>query len=238
MSLFQDKKFEELDWLSQITETIESDINTILAAMPDEIQLTYEDVAEIFTDGYCSTRRLTADKFLKNILRRTCTAKDINLPYEDENNIVSCFSFEVADNTIFNVEDQTLTGAISLVKHKFTFDEEFLQKGMGKDAEFLYWTKISRSPSRAREIARLLDVNVSQEILRSNRRLGSFITNTMRRILATNEWRIRSTDLANKACNWIQRYIEDNCKASYSNFCRLKVMTHSGGPIYSIEEEK
>ena len=237
MSLFQDKKFEDLDWLSQITETIDSGINNVLSAMPEEIILTYEDVFNATCD-YGWTRNWHVEKFIKQKLYNVCREKNINLSYEEDQKIYDCYAFEVADNTVMDIESQTLTGQVSIVKRVYTFEDDFLQKSMGKGAEQLYWTKISRSPGRAREIAKLLDVNVQPEILRSNRKLGSFISNTMRRILTNNEWRIRSTDLADKACQWIMAYIENGCKASYSNFCRLKVMTHSGGPIYSIQEEK
>jgi len=237
MSLFQDKKFEDLDWLSQITETIDSGINNVLSAMPEEIILTYEDVFNATCDSGW-TRNWHVEKFIKQKLYNVCREKNINLSYEEDQKIYDCYAFEVADNTVMDIESQTLTGQVSIVKRVYTFEDDFLQKSMGKGAEQLYWTKISRSPGRAREIAKLLDVNVQPEILRSNRKLGSFISNTMRRILTNNEWRIRSTDLADKACQWIMAYIENGCKASYSNFCRLKVMTHSGGPIYSIQEEK
>lgn len=237
MSLFQDKKFEELDWLSQITETIDSSINNALSAMPEEITLTYQEVFEGWSSSFHG-RNINTEKFLRTILYNVCREKNINLSYEENDKIYGCYVFKVADNTVLNFENQTLTGQISLVKKVYAFEDEFLQKNMGKGAEQLYWTKISRSPGRAREIAKLLDLNVSPEILKSSRKLGSFISNTMRRILMNNEWRIRSTDLADKACLWIIAYIEDGCRASYSNFCRLKVMTHSGGPIYSIEEEK
>ena len=57
-------------------------------------------------------------------------------------------------------------------------------------------------------------------------------------IFKNNEWRIRDTSLANKMCTWIKLYAEDGNLAAFNNFCKLKVMTHNGGPIYSIEEQE
>ncbi len=55
-------------------------------------------------------------------------------------------------------------------------------------------------------------------------------------LFKTNEWKIKDTELANKVGFWIKDYIVDGNLAAYSNFCRLKVMTHKDQPIYSMEE--
>jgi hypothetical protein len=236
MSLFKDKKFEELDWLSQITETIESDINNMLSEMPDEVDVPLQNLMDVLRQS--SDPKIGRDSLLKDTLRNLCREKQINLSYEDEAKIFSCYVFKTVDDPILDIENGTLSGKITLLKKVFAFDEDFLQKNMGKEGiGQLYWLKVSRSPSRAREIARLLNVDVSKEVLSSSRKLGRFIAIEVGNILRNNQWRIRNTELADKMCNWIVKYVESGCRASYSNFCRLKVMTHSGGPIYSIEEE-
>ena len=39
MGVFDDKKFDELDWLSKSTETIEARITHLMAKFPDEIDI-------------------------------------------------------------------------------------------------------------------------------------------------------------------------------------------------------
>jgi hypothetical protein len=72
---------------------------------------------------------------------------------------------------------------------------------------------------------------------RSSRKKMFAIFQRMRSIFQNNEWRIRDTELANKACTWIHSYITDGNLAAFTNFCKLKVMTHNNMPIYSVEEE-
>ena len=56
--------------------------------------------------------------------------------------------------------------------------------------------------------------------------------------MSKNEWNIRDIGLSNRIAKWIKLYLCDGNLAAYTNFCKLKVMTHDDDPIYSIDEEE
>jgi hypothetical protein len=41
MGVFDDKRYEELDWLSKAVEPIESYLATVLSELPDEVDLDF-----------------------------------------------------------------------------------------------------------------------------------------------------------------------------------------------------
>ena len=92
--------------------------------------------------------------------------------------------------------------------------------------------------SRANDIMELLGGCEEGLRSRSDRRKKSVIHKRVGEIFKDNLWNIRDTELATKVGSWIRCYIENGNLAAYSNFCRLKVMTHKGQPIYSMEEVK
>jgi hypothetical protein len=94
------------------------------------------------------------------------------------------------------------------------------------------------SVSRANEILELLGNSDAGLRSRSPRKKKESLYYRLKNLFETNEWNIKDTELANKIGVWIVSYILNGDLSALSNFCRLKVMTHKGQPIYSMEEVK
>lgn len=238
MGVFDDKKFENLDWMSQMTETIESEVNSLLAKMPDRIKLDIDSVLSFMSSGY-SSMRLSSDSVARHVLK--CIPDRPKMSWEEEKTVQNCFELEISDEFTLDLETRTMTGEIHLVKVITTLDDELLQKHMGQEG-IQQLSRVRHSDNfsmgRANEIIELL--GGSQEALRgrSARRKIEAIRQKLMRIFSNNEWRIRDTTLANKVGKWVAEYIENGNLAAFSNFCKLKVMTHQNMPIYSIEEQE
>lgn len=234
MGVFDDKKFEQLDWMTQITETIESELNGLLARLPDVVELDYNAIISFVDFSY--SMRLDSDRVVRKMLQEY--GKKM-LSWEDENTIKGCYAFEVSDDLVINMESRTMIGSIKLVKTTQTLSCEQLQVAMGrKGIERLNRVNWSDSDAiaRANEVMELLGNCEHALKNRSYKKKRSAIINRLERIFTTNEWRIRDMELADKIGLWISQYISNGNLAAFSNFCKVKVMTHQGGPIYSIEE--
>lgn len=236
MGVFDDKKFEQLDWMSQITEGIESELNGLLARLPDRIELDFDSIISFMDSS--NTPRLSTDSVVRKIIR---SFYDSNLSWEDERTIRSCFEFEASDDLLIDFENKILRGSVTLVKTTTTLADEHLQNTMGSDGI----QKLSRISwndpgcfSRANEVMELLGGLEKETRNRSARRKFQAIRSRLSNIFKNNEWRIRDTELANKIGIWIGQYIQSGNLAAFSNFCKIKVLTHQGGPIYSIEEQE
>lgn len=239
MGVFDDKKFEQLDWMTQITETIESELNGLLARLPDRIEFSSEQVGECM--GSWSHFSIQIDSVIRDIIHRDLT---YDLTYDEEKKIVQCFKWEASPTLEYDAEIGKLTGKIALVKAVPTLSDEELQAFMGEkgvddvrsldcgDAE--NWNL-----ERINEILDVLGKCDDEKRNRSYRKKMRRIELRLKEIFSTNEWRIRDMELANRVGKWIVKYIEDGNLAALMNLCKLKIMTHDGNtPIYSMEEER
>ena len=239
MGVFDDKKFEQLDWMSQITETIESEINGLLARLPDRIEITTDMISE---EASSSSFYLTSDRVVQRLLWRTVRKLGKNLSYDEEQKLASCYKFEVSPDCEIDLEKLKMTGTINLVKVTQTLPDEALQELMGQQGleaiRVVSFDSVNPPLDRMNEIMDMLGGCETEMRNRSARKKLVQIRGRLGDILRKNEWRIRDMNLANKIGFWAAGYIEKGNLADFVNFCKLKVMTHNNMPIYSIEEEK
>lgn len=237
MSVFTDKKFDELDWISQATEPIDSQMNDILATIPDTTVIDF-DLFKRSTSSYYID--VTIGKVLTLLLSYMSPSRTVssNQLYALE----KCFQFEISgEDLILNFENKTITGGeIRLIKTCSTMDEKVLANMLGHEGiDILAYSSFppnNEALSRANEIIEILGKCEDGLKTRSEHRKRRVICGRLKTLFKENEWNIRDTELANKVGKWIKDYIVDGNLAALSNFCRLKVMTHKGQPIYSMEE--
>lgn len=235
MGVFDDKKFEQLDWMTQITETIESELNGLLARLPDRIEF---DVHKVMEHASSSRFSLQADSVVRDLIR---SLPDNNrLSWKEDSKIVKCFKFKMSPDLELDLEKGTMTGTIALVKTVPTFSDEELQPIMGNNGI----QKLSRIQfgenwplDRMNEMLDVLGKCDDAQRNRSYRKKMARLRERLIEIFSTNEWRIRDMSLADKVGMWIADYIHTGNLAALTNLCKLKVMTHNNMPIYSIEEE-
>lgn len=235
MGVFDDKKFEELDWISQATEPIDSELNNVLATIPDEIIVDFNTYKKMVNDN-SYTLDIRIDTILDWAIS-TYVGKYIS--WDQKNILKPCFELTMnGDDVYLDFEKQVITGEIKLTKIVSTMDEKVLEGILGKEGidalNHLHFS--GPALTRANEIMELLTKCEDGLKTRSDRKKIKAIKNRLIALFKANEWKIKDTELANKVGYWIRDYIRDGNLAAFSNFCRLKVMTHKEQPIYSMEE--
>lgn len=235
MGVFDDKKFEELDWISQATEPIDSEMNEVLALIPDEVIIDFPTYRKIVEERSYSID-LHIDNFILYVLQKY--AYNVELSYFQKRTLRSCFKIEMADDIYLDYERETITGEIKAIKVASTMDEKILEEMLGYEGiETVGQMYIDNaSLGRANEIMELLGGCGEALRTRSERKKRNMLKNRLMALFKNNEWKIKDTTLANKVGFWIRDYIRYGNLAALSNFCRLKVMTHKEQPIYSMEE--
>jgi hypothetical protein len=239
MGVFDDKKFEELDWISQATEPIDSQMNEILGKVPETFNIDFKTYQDL-TEGAYSID-ISLSKVISFVTNKF--AYGSNISYQQRSALEQCFQLEFStDEIILDFERQMIYGGeITLVKLNSTMDEKVLEGmlgGEGIDALSYLALRNNGALSRMNEVMELLGKCEAGLKTRSERRKRHTLLNRLRTLFKTNEWKIKDTELANKVGLWIRDYINDGNLAAFSNFCRLKVMTHKDQPIYSMEEVK
>jgi hypothetical protein len=231
MSVFTDKKFDELDWVSQAIEPMDSELNNILASLPDLLDIDFQMFIKILYNYRTSMSVESVVFFL--------VGKNLGWMHRDV--LAKCFKLQIetTSEVFLNFETRTIeNGTVRLIKIIHTIDERDLENILGQNGlDCLSGIRVHKDNfSRANEILELLGKCEIGLRTKSEGRKRSVLISRMREIFKTNEWKIKDTRLADKIGVWVHSYITDGNLASYSNFCRLKLMTHKEQAIYSMEE--
>ncbi len=228
MDLTGEKQFEKLDWLTQTIEPFEWEGTSILAAFPDKLELSLELVIKTYIKGHGYTSILLTmlasnygidDKALKD-----------NMYYLD-----TCFNVEATDNIRIDLEENYMSGVVTLVKKKKEFtDQEILEILVSKMRDHIHVNSYA-SLNRINEIVELLGLNNKIKRSISVRNKIRAIKNYMVEKVANGEWKIKDVKLAQSIADSVSRYIEKGNIKDLDKFVRFKMMTHSGLPIYKVE---
>lgn len=235
MGIFDDKQYDEMDWISKAIEPTLSPLNDMLSKIPDETSFTPQQVLRASTSGY----RVGAE--LQHFLLQVCQQSGLKLSTWDDDfkKLIECFNLTLDKPIIVNFENNTAEGGtLKLIKTKKMFEEKELEQMLGRKGIelFLRMNLDKIELARANEIGELLgNITILQK--RSVRQKVNEIISTMRLQFQENKWNIKNIELADKVCLWITVYLQEGNLAALTNFCKFKVMTHSGNPIYSMEEE-
>ncbi len=234
MGVFDDKRYDQLDWVSQAVQPIETPLSALLEKLPESTRIDFELIT-----GADSQGNLNRDSLVESMLRRFNRGHEFT--WKERDLMFNCFELDMrSEELILNLEDQTLTGELFLIKTKFTLDEDQIKKVMGEYGrdQLNRMNAYNMNVQRAHEMLDLLEKSEAAMASRSNKVKKQAMMNRIQQIFQDNEWRIKNTDLANNVSLWIKSYIETGDLAALSNITRLKVMTYKDGPIYSIEETK
>lgn len=235
MGVFDDKKFEELDWISQAMEPIDSALNDVLSNIPEEQIIDFEMYRKMTSDSYGLD--LSLDHAIYFMARKHLA---VSLSWKERDALKPCFKFSIeGDEILLDFEQNEITGGtIKLIKLKSTMDEKALASLLGNEGlDSLNGMFLGQeSLGRMNEILELLGKCEDGIKTRSIHKKKSVLLKRVRTIFKDNEWKIKDTELANKIGRWIKSYVMNSDLAALSNFCRLKVMTHKDQPIYSMEE--
>lgn len=238
MGILDDKKFEEMDWISQATEPIDSQLNTILGGFPDEFIIDYNTYFAILKMGNDSIFGLWKHTIMNYVAHEFNLPKFGSLSYKEMALLESCFTLSIEPDTILNLNTKQLSKPIVLKKIKNSLEDKELSKILGaKGVNSLYYLRINdENVSRAHEIMDIVGKCDSGLRTKSFSKKSSILHNRVRDIFSNNEWLIKDGELADKIGLWMSSYIIDGNLAALSNLYRLKVMTHKQQAIYSIEE--
>jgi hypothetical protein len=232
INLFEDKEYDNMEWLGKAVEPFIFPQNEVLASIPERIDLTYEDLVSLITGDFM---RINGSELLVYLARKL----DLNFNEDDWGFLRDNIKVEVDPDTVIDFEEQTLKGGVRIIKTKNEYSEqEILEYTARFVRERLKRCNYSNENlSRYNEIMDLLGAKEDRQGRSARYKLDS-IVKTMVTIVEEDKWRVRNVDLFIRCAGWIVGYLENGNLAALSNFTRLKCMVHKGAPIYSMEEAK
>jgi hypothetical protein len=231
-SIFQDKTYQELDFITQAVEPFLDPAQDLLTSLPDKIQVSAASMAKAIDYG-------TA--YAKDIIRATLQTVTQEVL---TNLIVDSFDIQVnREQFQLNIVSGEFEEGVEVfvVKNRNHIpDQELLTKAIETNIGELLssWNTViykgnSLQYARLKALAELLEAEGKS---RSNNELLSKITSSMSSNLLSNKWRIKSTIALETLAGWVKRYVESEDYPAYASIAKFKVMVHRGNPIYSLEE--
>ena len=228
---FADVKYDNMDWISQAVEPIESDLEARWALIPDEMEISPDDLY-IDSSGYINLGNAARHQILK------CDPMfNIGLfwPFGYD----ELFQTEINTEIEWDVINKKFSSPLILRKKKRALTQQDLMRIMVyRVSDKIRNISINSDDEvlRAREVLDLIDHSRLVAAGRSKYKLAREINDATQAKITANEWRVRNTDLALKIGEWICEYIQRGNLHAMANFAKFKVMTHNGAPIYSVKE--
>jgi hypothetical protein len=130
VSVFKDKTYEGMDWLSQAVEPIHNPLNDFLAQMPDEY-IVPQDI--IFSSLMRSWQKTLERDVVIAAIYQNMGDKAGKLSWEDRKNLAECFAFQVSDEPVV-LTNAGMTGQIKLIKKVGIFEEQDSKRMMARSA--------------------------------------------------------------------------------------------------------
>ena len=244
MGLFDDKKYESMDEISQMIEPWENPYDSIIGKLPD----TYE------IEPHIILRNINAYEvdavFIKYLFNKYLTQEEVMLvlnarltdkEYKNGKYTPGLFDIDISGDFSINSVTKETTGSIKLVKTIKAMSEAKLKEKILYQAERILFQKRTSDSYKADSMRTVYEVVTGkpyQSDTRSKKDLIYEVKKELINLIAEDRWRIRSFNLYIKLINWFESFNTMGSSASIANIMKLKIMTYNGRAIYSIGEEK
>ena len=238
---FKDSVFDNLDDISQLVEPFQSKFNDEIYKLPDQVDIDYNFLISRFKVN----RWGSIDSIdLKEILSSAVNVEEINWRLIDRE-LENFYKLEIGtDNdkeVTLDLENETLSGPVTLVKTKNGYTDEELYDGVVRYLKDQFRSKLRRASnlhkSHINEIAEIFDI----EGVNKYRGLVDKRTALLNGLVEQFEERkinIRNYELGKRFTNWLVAYIVNGNAAAIKNITLFKVMMLNGKPIYSLDNEE
>jgi len=244
-NMFQDKEYEDLDDISKLVEPYVCEFNDELRQFPDKIEISIGYILSSFDAFWgwnsialrAEVRRHANDLNLLK-LRDSLETLHLNRFFEFA---VEGIEQEANGYTEIKIDMQNITTPckVFLVKKEeamndFDFDKLIIHK-VDAITNLLYHKKVINK--NINELAEIFNAKKVFSPRKQSMKIQSLVFH-LKELMSSRAINIKSIDLVDKFVDWIIQYIMWGNLPALNNIIRLKVMTHSGRPIYSIEEVK
>lgn len=229
---FVDNVHENMDELTQLVRPIIWSVNNAYTELPDEFELSRDLIDLIINSNKNKIIKLWFEEVLgTNLDDLAC------------NHIRNKFAFKLEGSPKIDLENkEIIDGKIFIVKTQCTLTEEqmlLIASSIARDiitqSILGTWPHNATGLEKKQRVKRGLEV---ASYMGNKQRTTSAMTvaGILSSSIERNDWNIRDVDLILRLSSWIRTYIETGCLQSMANITKMKCMTHSGNPIYSMEE--
>lgn len=227
-----EEQYNELDFITQAEAPMDFESNGILSQLANEYILDFEQVKKYLDTSYgmCIER----EHLIKDLIGKLDNNKAPDLYL-----ISNCFKWSVEgeEDGWLDFETKEIVGlTVKLVKIKTHYtDEEALEHIARSCYNIVYSINGYAFKDNLNEVLELFG-NTEARKSRSVKNKIRNVQMSWENIVRQNKWNIRNDQLLKRVSEWIVEFVNSSNTAAFANLCRIKIMTHSGHPIYKMEE--
>jgi len=237
MSIFVDKKFDQMDWISQAVEPYETHVNGVLSALPDCIVVDPTSVKIISRGiGLQINKENVLDSAIRLITNET---KLRSLNWDERQLVYDCYEFDVVNGIeIDHRLDAPDFPVIKLNKMKFCFEEEQSKRIIITILNDFYYNMERAKLPFVMDLARLflsqssIDTKVHQTS-RGRYRISGLLALIFSEYVIPSS-RLRSELAAIDFTRLLTKYAQTGSESVLMEIMRIKMMIDNGQAIYVI----
>lgn len=237
--MFEDKEFAKLDEISQLIEPMVYSLNNKIIACPDRAEVPYEIIAEVIGNRNGNDCSISIDHLLSKL-----NMNIDELPYNQDKKFFTIVAENAFDHGILSADidfsTKSMNTKIFIEKHTSCYTDNEMHARMCNLIQNILQGATSvpsrYDKTRLNEVAIIFDLLDVKKERSSNGKRREFILPLIDKI-KDYTINIRDVDLGVRFAGWIRDYIRYGKLSAIKNLCKLKVMTHNGKGIYSIQDE-
>lgn len=229
MSFFQDKTWDEMDWLNKAVEPYVFSFNEDFAKIPSEWKIPSHYILNMYANNHSIA--------LRDLVVLMMNYNKLNKLEQERILQIECdklFKIQVSDEAYIDPQAQTMVGEIFLIKKDVVLDDEFVSNILQNHVmkTFNSYHVPAERVNEVMDILNCKETRSSSSVRKKIYGLRRFLVD----LFADNKWNIRNVDLAMKMVTWTFEYCQTGDRQSLANLSKLKCMVHNGHPIYSMQE--
>lgn len=223
MSIFKDEAYENLDWMSQAVEPLVCHLNDYLAELPDEKELSVQDIMKFhnsFSVSSCVNAVIMLERY--------------DISYDERDILIKCFDVKAPATMTLDYETNSLDGQVFVVKEVSQIPEEKIFRAM----EDMVWDVVkSEGRKPITYLVNLLLPESKQDIIDAKRRgtLSRVFRRAIISALKENKWPVKNYSLWRSILKTIDSYIAYENDEDLAKLALFSVMLKSKTAIYSIK---
>lgn len=238
MSIFKDKIYESMDWLSQAIEPIQNHLNDFLIKIPDEFIVPNDVLLWSFKDNSTSYL-INKNDILVKLFKEELNITIRTMPWHEREMIAKCFSLKLTSESL-TINKDGVIGEVRLVKNKNILDEEESKSIMQQNSHLNVRYRNCKQEAII-QLGTLFfeETNQFQEFEESSFKVKTAMIMRYVHDSVTNDYfKIRSVKAHSEFVSMIGDFLMEGSDVLLGKIYRVIMMAKNGQVIYNIEASK
>jgi len=241
MSVFQDKIYKQMDWLSQATEPYQLKIITALAELPEVVELSYKDIMMLVSKNYSSELNP------HNVISKMFPEISARFNFDERvmfRNVTKCFNVGMSEGAYLDFEEGKLHGSVTIIKIKDHFTDMECRELIASECldKLSLLDPTLAKAGRMKAVLEIIGIPVVADDFEPDQKespyvIRSILSKKMRTLILEDKIRFRTLQAANTFMDNVRGYVNEMKESSLANIMKVVIIARNNQPIYIGDED-